>query len=114
MLNLDTHILIYALSDQLTKKEKAILSGQPWSISSIVIWEIAKLSQLKRIEIDLDDVWGSDCSVSEIIREEIRDAVRRKVKTLIRGKDNDLAKSIERYAAAQAKALEDKLLGIDD
>ena len=55
MLNLDTHILIYALSDQLTKKEKDILSRQPWSISSIVIWEITKLSQLKRIEIDLDD-----------------------------------------------------------
>ena len=55
MLNLDTHILIHALNDQLTKKEKGILSGQPWSISSIVIWEISKLSQLKRIEIDLDD-----------------------------------------------------------
>lgn len=55
MLNLDTHILIYALSDNLTKKEKAILAKEPWSISSIVIWEIAKLSQLNRIEMDLDD-----------------------------------------------------------
>jgi len=55
MLNLDTHILIYALCDELTKREREILSRQPWSISSIVIWEITKLSQLKRIEIDLDD-----------------------------------------------------------
>lgn len=54
MLNLDTHILIYALSDELSDKEKISLSRQSWSISSIVIWEIAKLSQLNRIEIDLD------------------------------------------------------------
>jgi PIN domain nuclease of toxin-antitoxin system len=54
MLNLDTHILIYALSDKLSDKEKMSLSREQWSISSIVIWEIAKLSQLNRIEIDLD------------------------------------------------------------
>jgi len=55
MLNLDTHILLYALYDELTERERTILSREPWSISAIVIWEIAKLSQLKRIEIDLDD-----------------------------------------------------------
>lgn len=55
MLNLDTHILIYALTGELTAKEKGLLSSQPWSISAIVLWELAKLSQLKRIEIDLDD-----------------------------------------------------------
>lgn len=55
MLNLDTHIFIYALSDDLSKKEKTILAKEPWSISAIVIWEIAKLSQLKRIEINLYD-----------------------------------------------------------
>ncbi len=55
MLNLDTHILIYALSDNLNRKEKAILSGDSWSISPIVIWEISKLSQLGRIELDLND-----------------------------------------------------------
>ena len=55
MLNLDTHILIYALTDQLTKRERDILSKQPWSISSIVIWEITKLSQLNRIEMNLAD-----------------------------------------------------------
>lgn len=55
MLNLDTHILIYALSDDLTEKEKALLSKETWSISAIVLWEITKLSQLKRIELDIDD-----------------------------------------------------------
>ncbi|MBI4686299.1 MAG: PIN domain-containing protein [Nitrospirae bacterium] len=55
MLNLDTHILIHALNDNLTLKEKNALSAESWSISSIVIWEIAKLSQLNRIELNLND-----------------------------------------------------------
>lgn len=55
MLNLDTHILIHALSDNLTKKEKELLSKDAWGISAIVIWEIAKLAQLNRITFDLDD-----------------------------------------------------------
>lgn len=55
MLNLDTHILIYALAGELTAKEKKLLESHSWSISSIVLWELAKLSQLKRIEIDLED-----------------------------------------------------------
>lgn len=55
MLNLDTHILLFALNDELEKNEKKILSSHQWSISSIVLWEIFKLSQLKKIEIDLND-----------------------------------------------------------
>jgi len=54
MLNLDTHILLYALADDLTFRENALLSKDSWSISAIVLWEIAKLSELNRIEIDLD------------------------------------------------------------
>lgn len=54
MLNLDTHILLYALADQLTPRESALLSKETWSISAIVLWEIAKLSELGRIEVDLD------------------------------------------------------------
>ncbi len=56
MLNLDTHILIYALAGELTAKESRRLSSDSWSISAIVLWEISKLAQLGRIEIDLDDV----------------------------------------------------------
>jgi PIN domain nuclease of toxin-antitoxin system len=55
MLNLDTHILLYAVVGDLTPTESRLLRGQPWSISAIVLWEIAKLAQLGRIEMDLDD-----------------------------------------------------------
>ena len=54
MINLDTHILIFALVDRLQSREKQILESNPWSISAIVLWELAKLVQLGRVEIDLD------------------------------------------------------------
>lgn len=56
MLNLDTHILIHALTGNLTVRERTLLSGQQWSISAIVLWEVAKLAQLGRIEIDIESV----------------------------------------------------------
>ncbi len=55
MLNLDTHILLYAVTGDLTPAEGRMLRAQPWSISAIVLWEIAKLAQIGRIEVDLDD-----------------------------------------------------------
>jgi len=55
MLNLDTHILLHALTGELTPKETRLLANDTWSISAIVLWEISKLSELGRIEIDLDD-----------------------------------------------------------
>ena len=55
MLNLDTHILVFALSGELTKKERSLLEEHDWSISSIVLWELAKLVQLKRVDMDLED-----------------------------------------------------------
>ena len=55
MLNLDTHILVYALTDQLRPKEKVCLEKERWGISAIVLWELAKLAELGRIEIDLDE-----------------------------------------------------------
>ena len=53
MLNLDTHILLHALTGDLSPKERKILSQHTWSISSIVLWEITKLYQLKRIQLSL-------------------------------------------------------------
>ena len=38
----------------LTPRERALLSDETWSISAIVLWEIAKLAELGRIELDLD------------------------------------------------------------
>ena len=55
MLNLDTHVLLFALQGRLTQREEALLTSDSWSISGIVLWEIAKLADLGRVEIDLDD-----------------------------------------------------------
>jgi PIN domain nuclease of toxin-antitoxin system len=55
MLKLDTHVLLHAFTGSLTRHEKKLLSTDTWSISGIVLWEITKLTQLGRIEIDLDD-----------------------------------------------------------
>jgi PIN domain nuclease of toxin-antitoxin system len=55
MLNLDTHVLLYAVTDSLRPRESALLQNDTWSISAIVLWEIAKLAQLGRIALDLDD-----------------------------------------------------------
>lgn len=55
MLNLDTHILVHAITDELKPKEEELLRSEDWSISSIVYWELSKLAQLDRIEIDLHD-----------------------------------------------------------
>lgn len=54
MLNLDTHILLHALAGSLRPAERRLLEGDVWSISAIVIWEICKLNQLGRIQLDLD------------------------------------------------------------
>ncbi len=75
MINLDTHVLIFALSGQVADKERRVLARETWSISAIVLWELAKLVQLKRIDMDLEDpeivrtlsalyVWPIDLAVS--------------------------------------------------
>ena len=79
MLNLDTHILIYALSGDLTGAERRLLSGDRWSIASIVLWELATLQQLGRITLDIDSpdfgqalsrihVWPLDLTIARCIR----------------------------------------------
>lgn len=55
MLNLDTHVLLHAVGGKLTAREERLLRADRWSISAIVIWEIAKLAQLKRIDLDLEN-----------------------------------------------------------
>ncbi len=80
MLNLDTHILVHALNGDLTPREAKLLSADSWSISAIVLWELAKLWELKRIEIDLDapeviralsrvHVWPLDLEVCRRLRD---------------------------------------------
>lgn len=55
MLNVDTHVLLYAVTDALRPSEARLLRADRWSVSAIVLWEIAKLAQLGRIAVDLDD-----------------------------------------------------------
>lgn len=55
MLNLDTHVLIFAVTGQLRPAERRKLGREPWGISAIVLWEITKLHQLGRITFDLAD-----------------------------------------------------------
>ena len=54
MISLDTQILIDALGGRLRDRERQLLERHRWSISAIVLWEIAKLVQLGRLEVDLD------------------------------------------------------------
>ena len=77
MLNLDTHILVFAVSADLRPPEQAMLAQGRWSISAIVLWELAKLVELGRVDMDLDDrevtrtlgrlhVWPIDLAVAPL------------------------------------------------
>jgi PIN domain nuclease of toxin-antitoxin system len=76
MLNLDTHILVHALAGSATPRERKLLARQPWGVSAIVFWELAKLVQLGRLQLDLDapetlgalrqlHVWELDLAVAK-------------------------------------------------
>lgn len=75
MLNLDTHMLVHALAGDLRPAEGKLLAGDAWGLSAIVLWELAKLVQLGRLALDLDDpglaaalreihVWPVDLAVA--------------------------------------------------
>lgn len=75
MINLDTHILVFALAGSVTSKERRILAANTWSVSGIVLWELAKLVQLGRLDVDLEGgevvrvlsalhVWPIDLAIS--------------------------------------------------
>lgn len=54
MINLDTHILVFALSGGIRTSEEAMLARYEWSISAIVLWEMAMLSRRGRLDIDIN------------------------------------------------------------
>jgi PIN domain nuclease of toxin-antitoxin system len=75
MLNLDTHVLIHALRGDVRGRERTLLANDSWGVAAIVLWELAKLAQLGRISIDLEDpdvesalssvhVWPLDLAVA--------------------------------------------------
>ena len=53
MINLDTHILVFALSGGLRPTEILLLAKYDWSISAMVLWEMAMLAQRGRLDIDI-------------------------------------------------------------
>jgi PIN domain nuclease of toxin-antitoxin system len=56
MLTLDTHIVVALLDGELTARERELVAGDALAISDIVLWELAKLIELGRLDMDLDDV----------------------------------------------------------
>ncbi len=54
MQNLDTHILIHAVSGLLTQAERKVLAAAAWGLSDIVLWEIEMLYARRRIGFGLD------------------------------------------------------------
>ena len=55
MINLDTHILVHALQDRIRPRERTLLEENRWSVSAIVLWELAKLNQLGRVSLDFSE-----------------------------------------------------------
>ena len=75
MLNLDTHIVLSITRRDLRPRERELLAEETWSISAVVFWELAKLVQIGRIDLNLDDrevqqfleslyVWPIDLAVA--------------------------------------------------
>ena len=76
MLNLDTHILVFAVGGALRPVEHALLVRARRSISAVVLWDLAKLVQLSRVNMNLHDrdvarvlnqlhVWSIDLEVAK-------------------------------------------------
>lgn len=56
MLTLDTHIVVALLDDALTDRERQLVTSDAIAISDIVLWELAKLVEVGRLDMDLDDL----------------------------------------------------------
>lgn len=80
MLNLDTHILLGAAENTLSRGELALLRRKPrWSASAIVLWEIEVLHRAGRLSYGLEDtrladllerieIWPLDAAVCLALR----------------------------------------------
>ena len=55
MLNLDTHILVDAISQRSRPNERRLLEENAWAISDIVVWEIGLLIREQRIRLTFED-----------------------------------------------------------
>ena len=72
------------------------------------------------ITIDMDqlEIFDWNQSLSEVIKEEISDEVRRAVKRELKNKNAELAKAVQAFANAQAellrKEMENKMMDINN
>lgn len=82
MLDLDTHILLYAVTDRLTASETKMLRGRQWSISAIVLWEISKQSTRLDIRGDPADDLIAATSVVHNVPLATRDRTIRRSQTV--------------------------------
>ncbi len=48
-------VIGHAVTGALRPRETRLLSADRWSISAIVLWELAKRAQMGQISVDLDD-----------------------------------------------------------
>ncbi len=67
MLNLDTHMLVALLIGDLSEKESSLILDNQLAISDIVIWEIAKLVQVGRLDFDLNSRAFEACLNSLVV-----------------------------------------------
>jgi PIN domain nuclease of toxin-antitoxin system len=61
MLNLDTHMLVSILNGDLSPREEELVLKNELAISGVVLWELAKLIQLGRLDLDLDSSEFRQC-----------------------------------------------------
>jgi len=54
MLNLDTHILVSILNGDLSPRENELVLKNELAISGVVLWELAQLIQLGRLDLNLE------------------------------------------------------------
>jgi PIN domain nuclease of toxin-antitoxin system len=54
MLNLDTHMLVALFTGDLTPAEHDCVLNQSWAISDMVLWELAKLTQKRRVQLNAE------------------------------------------------------------
>jgi PIN domain nuclease of toxin-antitoxin system len=54
MLNLDTHVLVALMDGSLRPAEARLVEDEELAISDIVLWELATLVQLGRLELNMD------------------------------------------------------------
>jgi PIN domain nuclease of toxin-antitoxin system len=56
MLNLDTHMLVYLFTGEVSEPEYRLAVGTQLAISDIVFWELSKLQQRDRLEVEVNSL----------------------------------------------------------